>query len=293
MRKTQMLVIGTLILAVSGMARAAVIDEADWTLRDRSKLPVNWVLNGNARLCLTLSPFAAAVEPEISLRLADNSYYEAGAVWHQLKGRLSSFTFIANVRVVFDSTSRRADACPADGFTLAFANATESAVGAYGEDLGIFNAGGTIPQFTAFEVNTWRGHGLGDRSICNGNNETFAFDIVGPGTSNLRRGASSPAEVGGDKVGQVNPPPGMKIVNGGWYRYQFNADGATNTLTAYVTGLEESNRQFQRVKVLEAQIGIPILNFEGRFGLTGGTGAAVMRIDVAYTRIEAPMVGPL
>ena len=31
----------------------------------------------------------------------------------------------------------------------------------------------------------------------------------------------------------------LKVVNGGWYRYQWNVDAAAGTMTAYVTGLDE------------------------------------------------------
>src|SRR5262249_34903773 len=118
-----------------------------------------------------------------------------------------------------------------------------------------------------------------------------AFDVMK--TNDTDRGATpAAADRGGARIGQVNPPPGLRIVNGGLYRYQFNADGATNTLTLYVTGLEQGNRQFQTVKVLEEKIGVPILNFNGRFGLTAGTGATGMQVDLLYTRIEVPMVGP-
>jgi hypothetical protein len=58
------------------------------------------------------------------------------------------------------------------------------------------------------------------------------------------------------------------------------------------TGLEAGNRAIQKQQVLEATIGVPTLEFEGRFGLTAATGGANAQIDVAYTRIEVPAVAP-
>jgi Bacterial lectin len=290
MRRLQTLLATMLLLLSASGARAATVDETDWTLRDTSKAPLNWFQNGSARIAVNVNAFGIAADPLFTLRLTENRLGQGGAIWHRARGRLPSFTMTADVRVTFDPSV--AGSCPADGFTLAFANCPVDAVGAPGGSLGIFEAGPVIRAFTAFEVNTWVGQGLGSHTACRGNNETFAFDVVQPGTSYRRTGSPGSDTRGGAKIGQVNPPQGMRLVNGGLYRYQFNADGATNTLTTYVTGLEEGNKQFQNVKVVEAKIGIPILNFEGRFGMTAATGAAVQAVDVFYTRIEVPMVPP-
>jgi hypothetical protein len=289
--------IKTLIAAAlwvgTGVAGASVVDEADWTLRDQSKLPVNWTQNGDARLGLNLNGFGIADDPLVTLRLTENRPGQVSAVWQQLRGRVPSFSFIADVRVSFDPAEL--GPCPGEGFILAFADAPTDALGAPGGNLGIFNT--PIPRITAMEVNTSRLQGLGtdaERSSedgCkSGKNETFAFDVMR--TNDADRGGSpaDPAK-GGVKIGQVNPPAGLKLVNSGVYRYQFNADGVTNTLTAYITGMDDENKQFQKVKVLEQKIGVPILNFSGRFGLTAGTGATGMQVDLLYTRIEVPMAG--
>jgi hypothetical protein len=280
------------LLAAVRVAGAAVIDEADWTLRSRNALPVQWRQNGSARFAFNRDRSGRPLNPLLTLRLTEHRAGQVGSVWHKLRGRIPSFTFIADVRVSFTGT--RADPCPGEGFTLAFADAAVDALGDGGPNLGIFNA--PIPQFTAFEVNTGYEQGLGKNAEANseacrsGKNETVAFDVMK--TNDADRGATpAAAEQGGARIGQVNPPSGLRIVNGGLYRYQFDADGATNTLTLYVTGLEQRNKQFQKVKVLEQKIGVPILNFNGRFGLTAGTGATGMQVDVLYTRIEVPMVG--
>ena len=57
-----------------------------------------------------------------------------------------------------------------------------------------------------------------------------------------------------------------------------------------VTGLDASNKQFQKVKVLEQKIGVPVLGFDGRFGMTGATGGAHAQVDVGHTIIAVPMI---
>lgn len=291
MRKLNTLLCAALLLVVTHAARAAVIDEADWTLRDPSRLPVNWVLNGNARLVVNSG--AIAFDPVVTLRLLENRGGQAATVWHRLKTTVPSFTFIADVRIGFDAAGF--PACPADGMALAFANSPVEYVGPAGGNLALFNAKKNIPDFIALELNTWRDQGLGTKeeiAACpaSGKNETLAFDVIRSGTNTKDRGAIGTPATGGGKLAQANPPAGLRLVNGGAYRYQFNVDGATNTMTVYVTGLEGANRQFQRVKVSEVVLGVPILDFEGRFGMTAATGGAVMQVDVAYTRIEVPMI---
>jgi hypothetical protein len=293
MGKVKTLLAAATLLVGVGMAEAAIVDDTDWTLRDASRLPVNWVLNGSARLVVNSG--ASSFDPVVTLRLLEPLGGQASTVWHTMKGKVPSFTFIADVRIRFDP--RNAAECPADGFTLAFANAETNAVGTLGGSLGLFNST-AIPQINAFEVNTFNLEGLGTRAQKNdctsGKNETFALDVMGPGVATGTKRQLVPIgtpEKGGAKIGQVNPPLGMTLVNGGAYRYEFDADAASGLMTVYVTGLEDSNRQFQHVKVLEQKIGIPILDFEGRFGLTGGTGAAVMQVDVGHTLIAVPMLG--
>src|SRR5262249_40857830 len=152
----------------------------------------------------------------LTLRLTENRAGQVGSVWHKLRGRAPSFTFIADIRVSFAGT--RSDPCPGEGFTMAFADAVEDALGDGGANLGIFNA--PIPQFTAFEVNTGNGQAPGKDAASNsaacraGKNETVAFDVMK--TNDTDRGATpAAADRGGARIGQVNPPPGLRIVNGG------------------------------------------------------------------------------
>jgi hypothetical protein len=278
-----------MLLAVGAVAQAAVIDEVDWTLRDPTKAPNNWQLNGTAQLAIP--SYTPGQPPAAVLQLTQNGNFMAGTAWHKLKSKPASFTFIADIR------ARNASGCPADGFTMAFANTTETAVGGLGGNLGLFGAETLIPEATAMEVNTCFCQGLGDGDCETDTavSETVAFDIANASAGHFRAtGQNQPgdAQAGGFKMGQAALPAGMKIVNGGFYRYQWNVDGATNTMTLFITGLEEGNKQFQKAKVLEQKIGVPVLNFEGRLGLTAATGGLNHTVEVTYTKIEVPMTGP-
>jgi hypothetical protein len=61
-----------------------------------------------------------------------------------------------------------------------------------------------------------------------------------------------------------------------------------------VTGLNDSNKQFQKVKVLEQKIAASLgaIDFEGRFGMTAATGGAYIHSDIAAVRIDSPMIDP-
>jgi hypothetical protein len=85
----------------------------------------------------------------------------------------------------------------------------------------------------------------------------------------------------------------MKIVNGGFYRYQWNV-AEDGTMQAFVTGLSDSNKQFQKVKVLEAKIApaLKAIGFEGHFGLSAATGGAFQTTEIATVRVDSPMIEP-
>jgi hypothetical protein len=181
---------------------------------------------------------------------------------------------------------------------LCFAPVEQDAIGGGGGGLGISG----IETLTAFDINTWRGQGLGtddernaeDSCTSVGKHETFSFDVVTPDVENPGRsgGVNGTPEAGGTKIGQTLGPQGFKLVNGGWYRYQWNAL-ADGTMAAYVTGLEDSNKQFQKVKLLEVKFpNNKHISFEGRFGAAAATGGAVQHADIAAIRVEVPAVEP-
>lgn len=277
-----------LALISGGAGHGATLLLTDFT-RDRQ----GWKLNGDAALVRT----AEAGYPQL-LRLTGGRTGQVGVAWTELRRRVPSFSFLADVRVRF-SPGIFGD-CPADAFALVFAPVESDAIGNPGSSIGLCETW-LIYQFIAVEVNTWSGQGLGtneEKESCSfGKNETFAFDVVTPSGRPIPeaarfRGDGTP-ERGGFKIGQTLPPPGMKLVNGGWYRYQWNV-APDGTMTLFVTGLDPGNQRFQRVRVLEVKMAWnPLDRFDGRWGLSASTGAAVQTVEVARARIESPAIDPL
>jgi hypothetical protein len=240
-----------------------------------------WVLNGNARLL--------RIEGRQILSLTQNQPWQASAAWYPLPHRLTSFRFIADLRIRFDAPP--GGGCPADGAAMVFARADTEAKGTAGHNLGLFE--GPFDTFASFEISTWRLQGLAvgpEAENCHsGKHVTFAFDLCDPSRDRPTRepGQAGTPEEGGAKIGQTLPPEGMTLVNDGWYRYEWHVDGAAKSMTVYVTGLEASNQQFQNVKVLEVRFPRSPIDFEGRFGFTAATGGAVQHTEVAAVRIES------
>jgi hypothetical protein len=217
-----------------------------------------------------------------------------------MKYKLDSFSFIADVSLTHSGT-----ACPADGFAMSFANVDDPhTAGNGGGSLGLIGAqagGKPIPQFTIFEVNEYNSQGLGtaaEKQKCtSGKNETFAFDVVTPTSKNAeaaRTAGGGTPQAGGYKIGQTLPPTGMKILNGGFFRFQWNV-AMDGTLSVFVSGLDQGkNDQFQKVKVLEVKMdpSVGAINFEGRFGLSAATGGLDIGALVAHARIDSPMIEP-
>jgi len=289
MGKARMLTVLTLALAVTSVCRAATLVTTDFTKGDTT----GWVLNGDQVKVVDVA--GDATHPK-ALQLTSDEGSQTGVAWTQLAQTVPSFSFIADVQIRHDASL----GCPADGFAMAFANITDtSTVGGGGGALGLF--GGAIDQFSAFEVNEWRGQGLGDateRGDCVvGKNETFAFDVINPTVPDSTRtegAAAADPTKGGAKIGQVVPPTGMKIINGGFFRYQWNV-AEDGTMTTFVTGLSDSNKQFQKVKVLEVKIdpALKAIGFQGHWGLTAATGGAFQTTEIAAARIDSPVIEPL
>ena len=290
MRRASGLFVLALVSATVSAGQASTLVSTDFS-KGGSK---GWCLNGDARLGRAAEAKLAgpgSKRPDHVLELTSSGQAQTGVAWTVMKCRVSAFSYVADVRIRFDP--RGPGDLPADGFTMAFAPVDTGTIGGGGGSLGLF--GGAIERFTAFEINTWRGQGLDppDAPAASiGKNETFAFDVITPRVENPDRAQGFPPadpKKGGAKIGQIVPPKGMKIVNGGWYRYQWDAadDG---TMRVYVTGLDGANRRFQKVKVLETRIGFNPIGFEGRFGLTAASGGAVQRAEVARVRIEGATV---
>jgi uncharacterized protein YkwD len=250
---------------------------------DFSQGPSGFALNGDARLI--------NVDGRQILSLTQNAEFQTGTVWSSLKRQVPSFSFIADIRIRHSPKGPNGNdvlPCPADGVAMSFAPVEMGAIGITGGSLGLFGVG----TFTAFEINTWQGQGLGNGDCAAGQNETFAFDVINPNvlaSSRSEQTRGTPV-LGGAKIGQTLPPGGAKIVNGGWYRYQWNAL-ADGTMEVYLTGLEAQNQQFRRVKVLDVRFpNTGHLGFEGRFGISAATGAAVQHTEIASCRVVSPAV---
>jgi hypothetical protein len=279
------------VALTTGYCQAETLIDTDF-----SQGAAGWVLNGFARLEM---PNVAAPGGGQVLSLVRDANDQRAAVWTEISRQVPSFSFTADWRFRHASS-----ACPADGATMAFAPVPASFLGGGGGALGLFGEGedGPAERFTALDINTWYGQGLGSGD-CNDPDaisETVAFHVVNPDTDNSRGGQDNPGEIGdgGAKLGQVALPAGMKLMNGGFYRFQWNVDQANRTMTVYITGLEDSNKQFQKVKVLEVKFPDqdPVKNligFEGRWGLTAATGGLNMRAEIARARIDSPMIDPL
>lgn len=280
-------------MAISSAQAATVIDT------DFSKGADGWTINGTAQL---LDPKTAGVTQVLSL--TQNAGSQTGTAWTNAEQKPASFSFIADIRIrheLKDGEGNDVNECPADGAVMAFAAVPADFVGGGGGSVSLYS--GEVESFNSVVINTWRGAGNGndtERESCKTNTkyETFEFGVVTPNFGDFSRpqdGVVRTPDEGGSKINQVNPPAGMKIVNGGFYRYQFNVDSATNTMTLYVTGLDESNKQFQKVKVNEAKFDaskVKLLDFTGRWGLAAATGGAVQHTDIARARVEVPMVDP-
>jgi hypothetical protein len=295
MAKVRMLLGVAALALMMGVSQAAVLVETDFTKDSKG-----WVLDKvEDNSALLRDPKTAGLTQVLAL--TQNKGNQTGMAWTEIKQKVPSFTFIADIRIRYepqDDEGNDVNECPADGVALIFAPVETDAKGGGGGGLGL--TGGTIETFDAFVLNTWRGAGNGnddERESCtNGKNEAFEFFVVTPNYGESERpqdGVVRTPDEGGSKINQTNPPSGMKLVNGGFYRYQWNVDGATNTMTVYATGLEDSNKAIQKAKILEGKFDpakVKLTDFEGRWGMSAATGGAVQHAEVKYTRIESPMI---
>jgi len=268
---------------VTASAQAATLINSDFTLADAARPVTAWQTNGDAGL--DINPSTVGVP--IILKLTDNLGDQTGTVWSLQEFEVPSFTMWADVNI--DFTREFPANCPADGFAMAFAAVAPDARGGGGGSLGLYGAEEILPRFIAMELNTWRAQGLEETDNCeNGKFTTFAFANNSVDTG-IGREAGAP-DTGGAKVGQTTSA--VKIVNGGWYRYQWNVDTAAGTMTVNITGLDEANKAVQNQEMAKVTFtgSAPKLGFKGRFGLTAATGGAVQGTYVRSVRVDSPMV---
>ena len=281
------------LVAASAHAATTTLVNTDFTLQDTKRLPVNWTLNGTAQYELS---FQGNMVAALDVALTKNTSGNSAAVWTNDAYTVPSFTMWADVNVDFHPSGPGVDAtCPADGFALAFANTTSpNAIGGAGGAIGLFSNPTDIPAFIGFEVNTWYGQDIDDTSTCTTNkNVTFAFENANS-DSGTDRGTAGDEKMGGDKVAQVTAPDALQkgLINGGWYRYQWDVDTTTGKMDAYLTGLDASNKAIQNMKLDEVTFAstAPKFNFKGRFGLTAGTGGGTEGVRVRQVVVVSPAV---
>jgi len=281
------LIFAAALALVTASAQAATLVNSDFTLTDQTRLPTAWQTNYSAGL--DLNPTITGVP--IVLKLTENLAGQAGSAWTVQEFEVPSFTMWADINVDFKPGAPGTDAtCPADGFTMAFAQVAPTAIGGGGGSLGLYGAEAIVPRFIALEVNTWKDNAIEDVGDCSTNkNVTFGFANANADTG-FDRGTAGTPDKGGAKIGQVTSP--VQIVNGGWYRYQWNVDTAARTMAIYLTGLDEANKTTQNQKVAEITFatGAPAMNFKGRFGLTAATGGATQGTYIRQVRIDSPMI---
>src|SRR5437016_6213514 len=237
------------LVAASAQAAVTPTVSTDFTLQDMKRVPTNWALNGYAGL--ELNPLGNM--PLVDLALTKNTTGNVAAAWTNDEYTLPSFTMWADVNIDFHPVGPGVDAtCPADGFAMAFAMTTSSHVlGGGGGSIGLFSNPTDIPQFIGFEVNTWYGQDIDDTSTCTtGKNVTFAFENANS-DSGTDRGTAGDEKMGGDKIAQVTAPDALQkgLINGGWYRYQWDVDTTTGKMDAYLTGLDDTNKAIQNMKL--------------------------------------------
>jgi hypothetical protein len=286
------------LVAASAQAATTTLVSTDFTLQDQKRLPYNWTFNGNAGFFLN----PQGTTPPLILALTKNDAGNASAVWTNDTFQLPSFTMWADVNIDFHPKPGLNLDCPADGFAMAFANtAGPDVLGGGGGYIGLFGNGDRIPQFIGFEVNTWYGADVDDTSTCSTKkNVTFAFENVNTDTGYDRpQGDNTQGDpnMGGAKVGQVTAPDSLQgkgLVNGGWFRYQWDVDTAAGKMDAYITGLDDSNKAVQNMKVAAVTFGgsAPKINFKGRFGLTAGTGGGTQGTRVSQVIVVSPAAPP-
>jgi len=289
MHRGRFIFAAALMLAAANVRAATTpitIADTDFTLQDPTKTPFDWQTNGNGGL--QLDPTG---ENPIVLALAHNQNSEASSAWTLVGGSVPSFTMTADVNVTFDG--KVPASCPADGFAMAFANTPPSGLGGGGGGLGLYGSK-TIPTLIAFEVNLWYQNAIMDTADCKMNQfTTFEFSnetlAAGPG-----RNKGGTADKGGAYLSQVTAPATLPIVNGGWYRYQWNVDAVNGTMAAYITGLDASNNTIKNMPLTNVTFTAtaPKMNFTGRWGLTAGTGGAHSGVEVAHVTVVTPMVAP-
>jgi len=289
-----------MLVAAKGWGAAAptTLISQKFDLANASTIATNFTLQGTG----SLEQLLGSATPDIDLALTHNVAGEGGVAWATAKiPAPTSFTVWADVNVDFHPAANESQTCPADGFALAFADVADvtkaAALGGTGGSMGLYGASG-ISSLIAAETNTWYGNAPGKLADCSsGNNVTFEFTDEGakPG-----RNAGGTPDKGGAYINQTVVPPNLngKIINGGWYRYQWDVDMTAGTMDLYISGLDASNNSVQNEKLntVTFTANAPKFPAQGHFGIAAGTGGGTEGVHVrqliAVTPAQAPGAPP-
>jgi len=278
-----------MLAAATARAAAPPLISTQFSMANAANIPTAWQLNGTASLELLLG----SATPDIDLALTHNVAGEGGNAWSQMQFPLPpSFTMWADVNVDFHPAANESQTCPADGFAMAFADGKAKSIGGTGGSMGLYGAA-DINSLIAFETNTWYGNAPGSLKDCStGNNVTFEFSAI-TGTKEARNMGGTAAK-GGAYIGQTVVPPNLngKIINGGWYRYQWDVDTTTGHMDAFITGLDDSNKTVQNEKLADVTLAAtaPKAPAMGRFGIAAGTGGGAQGVHVRQIVVVSPSV---
>lgn len=278
-----------MVVAANAWAATTPLVSTQFTLANAASLGKAFQFNGNAGLELRPGDTTG----EIDAALSHNLPGEASSIWTQTQFPLpASFTMWADVNVDFHPTPTESQSCPADGFSLAFADSKATALGGGGGSIGLYGSK-DINSLVALDVNTWYGNAPGKLKDCSsGNNVSFSFaDINGKSAGRNQGGTEAK---GGAFIDATVVPPNLvgKILNGGWYRYQWDVDTTTGHMDAFITGLDDSNKTVQNEKLAEGTLAstAPALPAMGRFGMGAGTGGGTQGVHVAQIVVVSPAV---
>jgi hypothetical protein len=284
------------LMLAAANARAATtttLISQQFNLTNEAQIVKDWQMNGHTSPELLLG----SATPDIDIVLTHNLDGEAGNIWTQKTFTPGpSFTMWADVNVDFHPTNNNGEnqACPADGFAMAFIDSAKAtALGGAGGSMGLYGSK-DINNLIAFETNTWYGNAPGKLKDCSsGNNVTFEFSDIA-GKSGARNMGGTP-DKGGAYINQTVIPPNLngKLLNGGWYRYQWDVDASTGHMDAFITGLEDSNKTVQNEKLVDVTLGsgAPAIPATGRFGVAAGTGGGTEGVHVRQIVVATPSVG--
>jgi hypothetical protein len=256
MRKATLL-LGMLAWALAATAaRADMLLQTDFTAPSADAISAAWELNGDASLTEV-----AGETPARRLRLSQGELSESASAWTKATFHPTSFTAQFDVRFRRQTEGSRD---PGDGLAFVFADVPSTFLGAAGGSLGLYGGDAPLDPGKVFgmDINTYAGEGVG-----------FAVSGERP--------------VAEDRPGWTTLPAGVKLVDGGIWRFTLRVtpSGANSHAEVF---LEGGNDQIKLTKIADYTSDRRVLPAEGRFGFTAASGAATEFTDVLNVTVVSP-----